>query len=304
MNAEIDQHMMQNAAADGLPSSMEILMDLARLYKLQPATALWRAVEIREVLKVGMPGGRGLDLGCGDGALTGLILKHTGPVKEFVGLDYDQGEIAVANRRSVYSETVCSGGEDMPLEDASFDFVFSNSVLEHLGKLDDTIGECARILRPGGKLVATVPAPEFRELLHAKGYSGAKREEYVEKMDARLAHFNYLDREGWANLAESHGLKVELAKGYLNRAQVQRWERLSSLTAGVLQRLGASNALLYRLQRVTRSDDKTAGGLLEEKTAATGWAKAWSRVVAGEVLEPAAKADEAGCLLIKLVKPA
>ncbi len=287
-----------------MPSSMDILVDLARLYKIQPATALWRSVEIREVLKMGLPSGKGLDLGCGDGALTGLILKYTGPVDEFVGLDYDPGEIAVADRRGVYSSTIVSGGEDMPIEDASFDFVFSNSVLEHLEKLEDTISECSRILRPGGCLIATVPAPEFRTLLHAKGFTGKMREEYLDKMDARLAHHNYLDRDGWAAIAERHGMVLEHAHGYLNRGHVQRWEKLSSMTAGVLQKLGASNALLYRMQRWTRSDDQSAGGLLHYDRPAPGWARQWAKMVAGRTLDETSKKEGEGCLMVKLTKPA
>ena len=291
--------------SEQLPTSLELLADLSRLYKIQPATALWRAVEIREVLRKGLPEGLGLDLGCGDGALTGMILRHLPSSPSMIGLDYDPGEIRIADRRGVYDRTICGGGEDMPVEDAAVDFVFSNSVLEHLPDLDATIRESARIMRPGGSFIATVPAPEFRNLLKAKGKSGDARETYLSQIDARLAHHNYLDADGWHDLLSSCGLTMTSARGYLNAKQVQRWEKLSSFTAGALQRLGASNALLYRLQRFTRSDDKSAGGLLQSNNKISGWSRAWARVVASGVLTD--RDDDNGpfgCLLVTARKPA
>jgi SAM-dependent methyltransferase len=293
-----------SANSSQLPTTKALLADLSRLYKIQPATALWRAVEIREVLKEGLPDGTGLDLGCGDGALTGMILRYLRNVPEFIGLDYDPGEIRVADRRGVYASTICSGGENMPVDNATVDFVFSNSVLEHLPDLDATIRECARIIRPGGSFVATVPAPEFRNLLRAKGKTGEARKEYLARMDARLAHHNYLDAEGWKQLLGKHGLTMNYARGYLTKSQVQRWEKLSSMTAGALQAMGASNALLYRMQRLTRSDDESAGGLLKSKSEVSGWSRAWARVVAGKVLRDDDN-DQGpfGCLLLKAHKP-
>lgn len=284
----------------------DLLVDLSALYKIQPATAIWRAVEIHEILKEGLPGGVGLDLGCGDGALTGLILKYLPKPPEMIGLDYDPAEIDVARKRGVYTDTVVAGGEDMPLDDNSVDFVFSNSVLEHLPDLDATIGECARVLKPGGTMIATVPEPQFRALLGGPLTPFKRHDAYVDKIDARLAHHNYLDADAWRDLFAKHGMTLTRAKGYLNGRQVRRWERFSNVTAGILQGLGASNALLYRLQRFTRSDDPTANGLLED-TAPAAWRGLWAKCVAGRAL--AAMDDDRngedgnGCLLIKATKP-
>lgn len=54
----------------------------------------------------------------------------------------------------------------LPFEDASFSFVYSVSVLEHIADDGDTraIQEIARVLNPGGRAVITVPlVPEYRE---------------------------------------------------------------------------------------------------------------------------------------------
>jgi SAM-dependent methyltransferase len=46
-----------------------------------------------------------------------------------------------------------------PLEDASFDCVSMLAVLEHMDDPQAVATECHRILRPGGRVVLTVPSP-------------------------------------------------------------------------------------------------------------------------------------------------
>ena len=157
-----------------LPSSRELLADLARLCRIQPATALRWAVEIREVLKAGVPEGDGLELRSGDGALTGMILKRL---------------------------------------------------------------RGARVLRPAGALITTVPAPWFHDLLRAKGGQAGLRA-YLDRMDARLAQYNYLTAGDWAARFARNGVRLDSTSPYLSGPQVRRWESLSAMTAGVLQRPG------------------------------------------------------------------
>ena len=52
----------------------------------------------------------------------------------------------------------------MPLEDASFDTVVSNQVLEHIPRPDVFMSEAFRILKAGGSLICTAP---FWEPVHA-----------------------------------------------------------------------------------------------------------------------------------------
>ncbi|MEZ4224543.1 MAG: class I SAM-dependent methyltransferase [Polyangiaceae bacterium] len=45
----------------------------------------------------------------------------------------------------------------LPFDDHSFDVVFNKSVLEHLHDVSYVLGECRRVLAPGGRLVSMVP---------------------------------------------------------------------------------------------------------------------------------------------------
>ena len=43
--------------------------------------------------------------------------------------------------------------EDIPFDDASFDLITSDAVLEHVGNLAGSIAESCRVLRPGGRML-------------------------------------------------------------------------------------------------------------------------------------------------------
>ncbi len=55
------------------------------------------------------------------------------------------------------SDTVKIPDSRLPFEDSSFDVVVITEVLEHLPYTDITLSEINRILKPGGKIVGSVP---------------------------------------------------------------------------------------------------------------------------------------------------
>jgi len=106
-------------------------------------------------------GGRTLcDLGCGNGAQTLLFAPKANIT---VGIDVD-----FASLRSFRASTEHSGlsartvgvrydGEILPLPDASVDVVTCFEVLEHVASEKAVLAELRRVLRPGGRLVISVP---------------------------------------------------------------------------------------------------------------------------------------------------
>lgn len=214
----------------------DLLADLIRDDPFQPATQIWRAAEVAKVLAAGLPAGRGLDVGCGDGRLTALVLERCGG-REVVGVEPDASEAELAVATGVYAKVHVVPGDRVPERDASFDWAFSNSVLEHIDDVEPVLAEVARLLKPGGEFIFTVPSPSFHGALRGPLLPGASRADYLRALDSRLAHVRYWDAGEWRERLRLNGLRLEVADEYLGRAEVRRWESVSRSTAGVLYAL-------------------------------------------------------------------
>ncbi len=88
-----------------------------------------------------------LDVGCGR-----KPYRHLVPARNYVGLDLDTAEL-----RDLGEADLFYGGENMPVEEGSFDAVLCSQVLEHIFSAEDFLGEISRVLRPGGLLLLTTP---------------------------------------------------------------------------------------------------------------------------------------------------
>ncbi|MGE5273403.1 MAG: class I SAM-dependent methyltransferase [Verrucomicrobiota bacterium] len=97
-------------------------------------------------------GGRVLDIGCRFGALTRWYLDGN----TLVGVDVDRE--ALQEARSLGIETVwADAAEVLPFDEESFDVVVLGELLEHLPLPGRTVADAWRVLRPGGRLVGSVP---------------------------------------------------------------------------------------------------------------------------------------------------
>lgn len=124
---------------------------------------LVRRIEARLVFRFlrDLRGKRVLDVGCGS-ALFAIELAHRGA--SVVGLDISESALILGRQRIVkmglesqVTLVLCDVSRIVPYPDHSFDCVFSNCVLEHIPDDVTAIVESARVLKPGGLFVATVP---------------------------------------------------------------------------------------------------------------------------------------------------
>lgn len=179
-----------------------------------PSLGLWRAAEVAALREVRYEHPV-LDLGCGDGLVTSLVMSHVE-----IGLDPDTKVLKRAARQGVYARFEPVFAEDMQLPEASIGTVLSNSVLEHIPGLDATLEAVARVLRPGGRLVFTVPTEAFSTQL------ALPLQRYAVWRNHQLSHVNLWPLERWMHHLERVGLEVEVARPYLRPHLVRRWDAL------------------------------------------------------------------------------
>ncbi len=165
--------------------------------------ALWREI----AASAPALSGRLLDVGCGRKPYRELF-----SVNHYAGLEIDS---ATARARGV-ADHFYDGGR-FPFDDASFESVLCNQVLEHVFNPEQFVGEIRRVLAPGGRLLLTVP---FVWDEHEQPYDYARYSSF-----------------GLTHLLERQGMKVIKSAKTLANASV-----LAQMT----------NAYLYKCMR-TRS---------------------------------------------------
>ncbi len=105
---------------------------------------------------------RVLEVGCGEGELAARIGSDPGVA--VVAVDQSERMVDLTRARGVDARV--ADVQDLPFADAVFDVVVAAWMLYHVPDLDRGVSEIARVLRPGGQLVAvTNRADHLAELL-------------------------------------------------------------------------------------------------------------------------------------------
>lgn len=124
-----------------------------------PRTAVDRALGVANHLRYAgiRPTETILDIGCGAGIDTILAAQRTGPAGRVIALDFLpemlQRTTAAAHQADLQNiEPVEGEMEAIPLPDDSVDLVISNGVINLSARKARVMAECARVLRPGGRL--------------------------------------------------------------------------------------------------------------------------------------------------------
>lgn len=205
---------------------MTFLDQFLKMYPGNPSQAFWRAIEA-EALAAEEFNSPLLDLGCGDGRFASVLFGRLG-IKPSAGCDLSSEKTARAGALGLYGEAATADITALPYKDGSFASVFSNCVFEHIPDDLAALKEAARVLRPGGTFIFTVPNVNFivnlpaYQKLRRRGLEAEARA-YAESIDKRLEHYHYRSRAEWEGLLRQAGLSMKKAVHYLNADAEKVW---------------------------------------------------------------------------------
>jgi SAM-dependent methyltransferase len=156
-----------------------------------------------------------LEVGCGEGELAARMQSELGVA--VVAVDQSARMVELSRSRGVDARV--GDVQALPFSDDSFDVAVAAWMLFHVPDLDRGLGELARVLRPGGRLVAVTNYADH--LLELFDFAGAERFELTfhgENGDALLGrHFERVecrDADGTVTLRDA-----EVIRSYLRSSE-------------------------------------------------------------------------------------
>jgi SAM-dependent methyltransferase len=197
-----------------------------RLYHLfvADAVAIQRPTKYRFVREfLGNSLGVAADIGCGPG----VFIRYMAPrAKRLIGLDVDRDSLerVTARHRDLQNaHFVAAVVDSLPFPDGRLDTALLLEVLEHVVDDGAALREICRVLRPGGKLVVSVPVPPGE--VNEDSDWGHKREGY--ELPA-IVHL--LDANGFE--VEKHAF-AEFAFSRRASRAVRWWRQTTRLPAPI-----------------------------------------------------------------------
>jgi SAM-dependent methyltransferase len=103
--------------------------------------------------------GRVLEVGCGDGEFTEILVENLGAFDSIYAVDVEDSSLDEARNyfaKAHPGSAVTFRNADatkLPLSTASFDTGAISNSLHHMAQPEEALGELVRVLRPGGRLI-------------------------------------------------------------------------------------------------------------------------------------------------------
>lgn len=135
--------------------------------------------------------GNMLNAGCGDRDITQLLAEMG--AQKVVNLDLTTN----------IPGAVKGALDNMPFDDAMFDAILCNAVLEHVEWIDRVMAEMKRVLKPGGHLLVAIP--------------------FLQPYHESPSDFRRFSHQGMRELGESAGLEVISVTPVHSIAQTLGW---------------------------------------------------------------------------------
>ena len=193
--------------------------------------------DIEPLLPANAP--RVLEVGCGGGG-TLAWLKESGRAQWTAGVELSPEAAAVARTR--VDQVHCGDADELLVNfpEDSFDLILCLDVLEHLVDPWATLGKIQALLRPGGRIIASLPNVRHHSVVLPLLFGG--RWEYQEAGIMDRTHLRFFSRQGIASLISRAGLREIRALPTYRWGSWDKWKDLATL--GLLRGLLAFQYLV------------------------------------------------------------
>lgn len=206
------------------------LSELLKVFN-HPSSALFRSIELKQIyglckdIEFQSPS---LDIGCGDGKISSLLFNN----KFSYGVDNGEAnDYQIAIKKNRYKKVILEDAQKLSLDNNSINFVFSNSVIEHIPNIKAVIKEVSRVLNRDGYFVFTTPSKYFREyikvstILEKIGLNWINTS-YSKITNNKLNHYHLYDVNYYKKLLHQYNLEVIDYSYSIDSETIELWNKM------------------------------------------------------------------------------
>jgi ubiquinone/menaquinone biosynthesis C-methylase UbiE len=160
-----------------------------------------------------------LDLACGDGALSKVLLNKFGTGLELTGIDISRSELQVAKKNfSNYPvKLIEANAKNIPLPSNSQDYILCHMAFMLMDEIDQVVSEIYRCLKPGGT---------FSAIVGGKSEKSKQFEKFLNLLSSALKdeNKNWLSDLGDPRTRKEDGLRSLFNSDYFEDVEIENFK--------------------------------------------------------------------------------
>ena len=213
--------------------TFQVSTEAAEIYEAKFVPALFGEWAEHVIAAAGLVSGQAvIDVACGTGVVARAASEQVGHTGRVVGVDLNDGMLAVARRIRPDIEWHHGDVTDLPFASASFDAALCQAALMYFPDRVAALQEMARVVRSGGVVVTQVWGPFERQPAYLRFSEIAARHAGSQALEVVGSYFSLGELEFVKDLYAKAGLEVS---SILTRTGAVRFDSIDEFVAGEIE---------------------------------------------------------------------